>query len=163
MFVKHQAASSNCSKGIEAKTSKQKNKYLNCPYKFNSHQISNHVPESHQATISTYKLQEEKSHLFHFPFNSAWLAIALWEKCTLHLCNAVGPIMHITQINQSAFSGKLFFTCSSGEPNERHCTNKDTAPALRAVSTGGNSDRDNKRLSSRRAWILFCIAPFPLQ
>ena len=54
-------------------------------------------------------------------------------------------------------------TCSSGEPNERHCTSMDIAPALRAASTGGNSDLDNKRLSSRRAVTFFCIAPFPLR
>lgn len=41
-----------------------------------------------------------------------------------------------------------FQTCSSGEPNERHCTSMGTAPALRADSIGGNSDRDSKRLSS---------------
>lgn len=54
-------------------------------------------------------------------------------------------------------------TCSSGEPNDRHCTSRGIAPALRAASTGGNSDLDSKRLSSRRALTLFCHAPFPLQ
>jgi len=39
-------------------------------------------------------------------------------------------------------------TCSSGEPNERHCISKGTAPALIADSTGGNSDLDSKRLNS---------------
>lgn len=53
-------------------------------------------------------------------------------------------------------------TCSSGEPNERHFTRMDTAPALRADSTGGNSDLDSKRLKSWRAPTLVCIAPFPL-
>lgn len=56
----------------------------------------------------------------------------------------------------------IFQTCSSGDPNERHCTRMDIAPALRAVSIGGDSNLDNIRLSSRRAFTLFCIAPFPL-
>lgn len=60
-------------------------------------------------------------------------------------------------------TGQSIPTCSSGEPNERHCTRTDIAPALRAVSMGGNSNLDNKRLSSRRAFTLFCIAPFPLE
>jgi hypothetical protein len=55
------------------------------------------------------------------------------------------------------------WTCSSGEPNERHCTSKGIAPALIAASTGGNSDFDSKRLISRRAPTSFCIAPFPLK
>ena len=54
-------------------------------------------------------------------------------------------------------------TCSSGEPNERHCTSKGIAPAVSAASIGGNSDFDSKRLSSLRAVTLFCIAPFPLK
>lgn len=60
-------------------------------------------------------------------------------------------------------TGQSVQTCSSGEPNARHCTRTGIAPALRAVSMGGNSNLDNKRLSSRRAFTLFCIAPFPLE
>lgn len=54
------------------------------------------------------------------------------------------------------------FTCSSEEPNERHWIRRGITPACRAASTGGNSDLERKRLSSRRAFTLFSVAPLPL-
>lgn len=58
---------------------------------------------------------------------------------------------------------KFYETCSSGDPNARHWTSNEIAPALTAASTGGYSDLDNKRLKSRRAPTLFCMEPFPLK
>lgn len=57
---------------------------------------------------------------------------------------------------------KNLYTCSSGDPNERHCTSKLIAPASTAASTGGSSEFDSKRLKSRRTSIFFLVVPFPL-